>query len=107
MAVMLMPCQAFGADPVSAELAMARYKALTTVVQKRCVRSSSQPDQIIVCANNISELQRVPLYADDTKDRRRKGEARPDRGPPCPPRGCPGNEKLLDGIALVLAAIRD
>ena len=31
MAVMLMPCQAFGAEPVTAELAMARYKALTTI----------------------------------------------------------------------------
>ena len=85
----------WGQTAPTADAAMARYRAMTSVVPKPCAQSTAE-NEIIVCANTrLRESQRVP-YIEETRvgDRPRlaPGEVPSASGvgaTPCPPRGCP------------------
>jgi len=92
------------------EPALDRYRALTSVAPKRCAPAAR--DEIVVCAPDFMHSPRLPF-----PEERGEPGARPrlvygevpsfsDRVP-CPPRGCPGGGKLLEGLAKVLERIRD
>ena len=85
----------WGQATPTADAAMARYRAMTSVAPKPCARSTAE-HEIVVCANTkLRESQRVP-YIEETRvgDRPRlaPGEVPSASGvgaAPCPPRGCP------------------
>ncbi|MFM9852833.1 MAG: hypothetical protein ACKVOJ_08535 [Sphingomonadaceae bacterium] len=108
--ICLLPINAQAQDGVSAEAALAKYKALTSDVIGTCDRATA-PDEITVCGRERSKYALpFPLAAEDRdRPRRATGEipSAVPSSPPCPPRGCPGGGKLFDTLGKFLGAVLD
>ncbi len=108
--VILLPTSAHAQGGVSAETALAKYKALFSNIVATCDRAAA-PDEIIVCARQRSKYA-LPF----PEDREPRDTARQPTGeipsavgssPPCPPRGCPGGGKLFESLFKLGTAILD
>jgi hypothetical protein len=108
--VCLLPISAQAQDSITAEDALANYKALTSDVIGTCDRADA-PDEITVCGRKRSKYALPFPLADEDRDRPRRatGEipSAVPLGPACPPRGCPGGGKLFDTLFTLGRAILD
>jgi hypothetical protein len=93
--------------------AMARYRALTSVVSPRCARNAAA-DEIIVCGEDLNRTQRLPYPEERNEPGERKGliagevpSAMNAFRTPCPPRGCPGGGSLIGGLSKIVERLRD